>query len=306
MDLSSFKKHLGLVIFALAVLAALVVIGVKLAGSLGHYNAEKRQLRDATGRKDLLTRRSPYPSLENVRREDEKYQDLLDGYNELNDALRARQIEPRGMQAVEFMSLLEKTVRQLGRQLAAARVAYPPNARFSFERYAGGKPPAREDVPRLVQQLGIIAALCQALGRAGVSELVAIGREEFENRAAPASARGRPATPAAGGAAGDDALFTTQHFYLTVRGREPALRSLLNLLAGFPVFTVVTSLELASLQPVLRAAAAPAAAGATHAAAGARDRAPITGNETIEMKLELDVYRFAPSLPFKESSGARR
>lgn len=311
MNLAVLKKYLVLEICALVVLAALAVIGFKLATAMRKYGAEKRGLKAAMDRKDQLDRRSPYPSSNNVRRETENYREVLDNYNELNDRLRARQIEPQAMQPVEFISMLEKTQRQIGRQLAEARVLYPPAFKFSFDRYAGGKPPAREDVPRLVQQLKTIDSLCQALGKARVAELVSMSREEFEG--AP-EARGRAAAAARPNEApGEEALFTTQHFKLAVRADEAAVTELLNLMARYPVFTVVTSLEMTNLKPVPRGEAA---AGA-HAAAAAKDRAAakepaekerpvIIGRELVELKLELDVYRFAPSLDFRENAGKKR
>ncbi len=304
MNLALLKKYLVLEICAVVVLAALAVIGLKLFTAMHRYNVEKHELQAIMERKDLLDRRSPYPSLENVKLETENYKDLLDNYNELNEKMRAQQIEPQAMQAVEFMALLEKSLRQIGRQLAVAHVLYPRNFKFSFERYAGGKPPASEDVPRLVQQLKIVESLCHALAEARIDELVSIHREEFEGT--PAT-RGRArAALLPNENAGDNALYTTQHFSLVVKTYEPAMMELLDLMARYPIFTVVTSLKIANLQPILRSGAGAAKGQSAAKASVNRERVTIIGDELVELKLELDVDRFAPSLDFREKTGRKK
>lgn len=309
MNLDLLKKHLWLAIIGLAILAALAVAGVKLFAAFRLYKTEKKELRAAIQRKEALDRRTPYPSPANVLRETENSRDLLDTCNELNERLRACQAEPRKMQAVEFMTLLENTTRKLRKQLTDAQVAFPAEMRFSFERYAGGKPPAREDVPRLVQQLKIIEAICSALARVGVAELVAVGRDEFDAHA-PARSAGAPA-PRPDDTPGADALFRSQHFTLAVKGSEKAVLELLNLTARFPMFTAVASVEFQNPNAALSAGGerkAAAAAGQPKKAAGdketaPRERLPIIGRELVELKMELDVYSFAPSLNFRENSG---
>ncbi len=303
MNLASFKKHLVLTICAAVALVALVVIGLKLYTSTRRYNVEKRELKAIVEHKEQLDHRSPYPSLENVQRETENYKEILDNYNELNEKLRARQIEPQAMQSVVFMALLEKSLRQIGRQLSAARVAYPSNYKFSFESYAAGKPPAQKNVPRLVQQLKIIESLCCALAEAGIAELVSIRREEFES--GPEARGPAAAAPRSLENAGDNALYTTQHFSLALKAAEPAAIKFLDLMARYPIFTVVTSLEMVNLKlsPQPDASSGASKEGLAVAKPSVnRERVEIIGDELVELKLELDVNRFAPSLDFMENA----
>ncbi len=293
MNLAVFKKYLALEIAGLVILTALAAIGVKLSVAMRRYAAEKGEIQSVLNRKQQLDRRVPYPSAENVRRAEENYKDLLDAYNELNERLRARQIEPQAMQAADFMPLLERSLGSLRSRLAAAQVEYPPRFAFGFERYAGGKLPAAHDIPRLVQQLKIIEALCQALAQSGAAELISFSREEFENALAAPGASRSPS------AAGPEELYTTMHFKLAVKAGEASVIDLLNRLARLPVFTVVTSVDLVNTRSGPREGAGRGGAPAAAAPAGQRKRPIILGNELLEMRLELDVYQFAPSLNFR-------
>ncbi|MDD5679315.1 MAG: Amuc_1100 family pilus-like protein, partial [Kiritimatiellae bacterium] len=176
--------------------------------------------------------------------------------------------------------------------------------------YAVGQLPASGDIPGLVQQLKIIEALCDILREAEITELVAIGRENFEqaSRGAEASGgrRGAPPPEAAGSAPGDNKMVYRQHFEISIKSRENAVIAMLNLLASRPMFMVVTRVEMINPRqeysaggPAPAAASAPGAPGAT-AASSALERQVILGREELDVKLGLDVYQFAPSLPFKE------
>ncbi|MBU4199029.1 MAG: Amuc_1100 family pilus-like protein [Verrucomicrobia bacterium] len=314
MNLALLKKYLALEICGAVILVALMIIGVKLFAAIRQYTAEKSALQAVMDRKQRLDRRTPYPSMENVKQEAENFKDLLDSYNELNEMLRARQIEPQVMQPAEFMPLLENSLRRLRSQLSSARVIYPPKFTFGFGRYAGGKLPAPGDISLLVQQLKIVDALCQALGKVGVADLVSIARNEFELSGRPVESDARntrgvpsPAGSPSSGKTGNDALYTTQHFKLVVKANEAAIFDLLNLLARLPMFTVVTLVEMENQKQSFRdatGAPAPAAAGGAAEESAVHGKI-ILGKELVDLSLELDVYQFAPSLNFKENAGKK-
>jgi hypothetical protein len=303
MNLALFKKYLVLEICGVVILAALAVIGVKLFTAIRQYTGEKSDLQAVMNRKQELDRRVPYPSKENVKREVEKYNDILDNYNELNELLCERQVNPQAMQSSDFMMLFESTLLRLRKHLASAHVAYPVKYNFGFDRYATGKPPEKEsDIPLLVQQMRIIDGLCQAMCQVHIAELISLSREEVEG----AARSGRPEPPP-----GEAELYTPQHFKLAVRGNEAACIDLLNLLARRPAITVVTSVELATVKASAKESALPSALAPASGKSGAgelevRERKIMLGKEQLEMRLELDVYRFAPSLDFRETSGKKR
>jgi len=81
---------------------------------------------------------------------------------------------------------------------------------------------------------------------------------------------------------------------------------MLNLLASQPMFMVVTRVEMTNLRqeyssggPV--SAPVVAARGPGTPALAARERQVILGREKLDVKLDMDVCQFAPSLSFKDS-----
>ena len=102
---------------------------------------------------------------------------------------------------------------------------------------------------------------------------------------------------------------------MSFRAREGSALDLLNRLARLPMFTIVTSVEIANprreTSPGASGSAQPAA---TNAVAGqtdelSRDKRIMLGREEVEVKLELDVYNFGPPIDFKEGrrgKGTRR
>lgn len=258
---------------AAVILAALAFVGVKLFKARGAYVRERAALRETIFRKEQLDGGRYYPSAGNLRKLTDNLNDMADAFNELNERLRAGQIESEAMEAFGFLRLLQNSVRRLERELTNAKVRFPQNCQFGFDRYAGGKPPDQKDVAGLLLQLRVIEMLCRTLCAAGVSDLISIERVEIEN--APAPAGGGARQPG-------DKLFTVMAFKIAVRTGEAAMFKLLNRLAGLPVFIVVTSVEIAS-----------AGVQAPSARAGKSETAE---NGLMNLKLELDVYRFSPTL----------
>jgi hypothetical protein len=322
MNLAFIKKHL---VFALCIgVTALLLIGAGAGLFLSErlYARQVLALDAVTARLQQLYRRDPFPAAVNVHKEAENLKDVIDQFNELNEFLRTDQVNPHPMEAADFMQFLEKSMRKLRDRLQKARIKFPEKYAFGFDKYAGGQLPASGDIPRLVQQLKIIEALCDILQEAAITELVAIDRDNFELTARGASAsggrRGAPGTPGAppedaSALLGGDKLVSIQHFKMTIKARENAVIAMLNLLAGRPMFMVVTRIEMTNPRqeysvggPVsasaadARAPGAPGKPGISEPAARARERQIILGREELDVKLELDVCQFAPPLPFRE------
>ncbi|MBI2440128.1 MAG: hypothetical protein HYV35_02030 [Lentisphaerae bacterium] len=304
MNMAFLKKNL---VFWLCLA---VTAGLLLGALAGLFSAQRRYSRQAraldlaTMRLQQLYRREIFPAAANVRKETENLKDIVDQYNELNELLRAGQADPQPMEAAKFMQLLEHTLRQLRDRLQNARVKFPERYAFGFDRYAGGRLPAPGDIPRLVQQLKIIETLCAILREAAVAELVAIERESFEQAAGAAGGRrGAPPSPAAPPVSDIAALASCQHFKITVKAAENAVLTMLTLLAGGPMFMVVTRIEVTNPNQGSSAAGPAPTTDAAHPRAAmpgpaAEERRVILGREELEVKLDLDVYQFAPSLAF--------
>ncbi len=317
MNLTFIKKHpaftLCLGIAALLLLGA--GTGLFLSGRL--YARQASALDKVMARLQQLYQRKPFPATENVRKEAENLKDVVDRYNELNELLRAGQVNLQPMEAADFMQFLEKSLRQLRDRLQNANIKFPEKYAFGFDKYAGGLLPASGDIPRLVQQLKIIEALCGILQDAAIAELVSIERDNFEQAHGADVSAGRRGAPQAGGPAlpetaglepGGDKLMARQPFKIVVKAKESAVIEMLNLLAGRPMFIVVTSVEMTNpLQDSgvggPATASAPGKPGsAAEPGQSVRERQIVLGREELEAKLNLDVYQFAPSLEFKEGA----
>ncbi len=311
---SLLLKHKWRLASAAVLLLLLAAAVWRLAVAVGEFNAAKRNLQAASARLAQLNNRDPFPSEDNVVLAKENYHELLDAYNELNDRLREGQVLPRPMGDSDFIPLLENTLRRLRAGFTANRVALPSEFTFGFARYAGGQMPASRDIPRLVQQLQIMESLCEAVMQSRMAELLDLSREEFEDAGAADDAaggrRGRgappPAAPEDTAAGGDDgSLFRSQQFTMTLRGSEPAVMEFLNKVSALPMFTVVTSVELKNSRPGLQGQSAAPAGGkekpAATAPADPRERPVVIGREDIEARIVMDVYQFAPSLPWDDA-----
>ncbi len=305
MNLDVVKKNPVFSVCLGLIALLLVGAGAGLVSAYGRYSSQDRDLRGSIDRLQQLNQRNPFPAESNLDREQENLRDVVDKYNELNELLREAQVDRQPMEASDFMPFLERSLRQLRGRLQQARIRFPEGYAFGFEKYAVGQLPASENIPRLVQQLKIMEVFCRMLQDSAVTELTAIKRDEFEQAARGASGGRR-------GEAGPDAepegppqLVEKQTFTLSFKARESAVVTLLNKLAGYPMFIVVTRLDMTNpRQEFSLAKSAPAeAAGGAQAGSGSRpgaDRAVIIGREELDVELDVDVYRFAPSLDFKE------
>jgi len=314
MNLSVIKKHPVFMLCLGVTLLLMLGAGAGLFISARMYSRQVQALDAVTGRLKQLYQRDPFPAAENVRKEAENLQDVIDQYNELNELLRAGQVNLQSMEAADFMQFLEKSLRGLRSRLQNAGIRFPEKYAFGFDKYAGGQLPASGDIPRLVQQLKIIEALCSILQDAAITELVAIERENFEQALrgadAPAGRRGAPVPEAAENAPGGDQLVYSQPVRILFKARENAVITALNLLASRPMFMVVKRVEMTNPRQEYSSAAVAAPAAAARApgapespapgVAAARERQIVLGREELDVRLDLDVCQFAPSLAFKE------
>lgn len=312
MNPAFFKKHSVFVISLLIAALLLGGVGFGLYCAMRRYVKQAGDLNAISLRVRQLHARDPYPIQENVRRESENLQDMVDAYNELNEMLRAEQVNPQPMGSADFLQFLEKSLRRQRALLHRAHIKFPDKYTFGFERYAGGQMPSVSFVPRLVQQLKVIEYLCELLPRAAITELVSVEREEFEasapTAAAPVGRRGGAAAAAPVDELPDGHLFVRQSYKIAFRAGESAMFKFFNLLAAQPMFIVITKVEVVNPRqefnsgpaPILAAAsAAPLRAGGD----GGSERRLLLGREELEVRVEFDVYNFAPSL---ETNGRTR
>jgi hypothetical protein len=317
--LNLLKKYLWLTIGVALALLLLAAIGVRLFFVIKSHQKEKQELNGAEARLDQLYQRAIFPSAVNISREKEKMTELVDEFNELHGLLAEDQVLPEQMEAAEFMTFFENTLRRIRDRLQTGRVGFPEKYTFGFEKYAGGMLPAPADIPRLVQQVKITERVCQILPDAAISELLSITRDEFESavdtaRAPPGRGRAAPPAAAAGPAAfPGEQLYSAQHFKISFKAREGSVLDLLNRLARLTMFTVVTSVDIINPRNETGVGSSGWAKSAADAsgtkAAGkeqvdelSRDNRIVLGREELEVKIEMDVYNFGPPIDFKEGA----
>lgn len=315
-----------LLVGGVVVLLLSVVLLYLLFSTKGGYGDSFDALTLVQGRLHRLTSRPVFPSAANVQAMDsqlEIYKEYRDG---LSKAMREGQRPEQTIDRDGFRRMLEEGLRQLFNDARLKGVAIAPSLAFGVQRYIEGNPPSDEEIPRLVDQFRSIAALCNILYDAGIGELTSVERTVFERDAliaVPEEESGRlrrgRAEPVAAPPSKElerdpDGLFTKEHYVLTYRANDAANRQVLDRLARGAPFTVVTRMEISNPakpvvvppKPVETPAAAPApvaagvwsAAGTRTAVAAAPEILPrelrvVAGRELSNVRLEVDLYRFA-------------
>lgn len=326
-----FKKYMLLLVgggIAAVLILAAAVFMVKFSREYARVQSE---LTSNQTRLDRLHQRVPFPSVENVERVKGNLREL-EGYLEgVLDSLSLKQPEAEAMERAAFPSEIERFNRRLRSLASDEGVRLPEAIAFGFERYAAGNLPSQDHVQRLVVQLRSVELLSSMLFRSGISELVSVEREVFDQERtaaqidpAPAMRRGFGATevvtPAAPtGPEGVEGLYSRERYTFTFFADDAALRMALNQIAESPVLMIVRSLELRNelglggstaaqrisqrLQPRDVPRDAPRDMQRMMAGEGGRpgmgatapqagQQTVVAGRERVRVTLVVDVYRF--------------
>ena len=324
-------KTKNVVVITLVGLLALVfaISGFLLFRGISQFSKEEQTLKRSVTTLNNYYARDPFPSVENVAREQENGKVLDRWLTGLSDSLREGQIEPIQTTPAQFRRLFSKKRDQLKALAKESKIEVVSDA-FGFERYAdSGTLPAPLDVPRLAQQLVIVDELCRVLFQGGATKLTRLRREEFESAAAPAAARTgrtgrtvrpgrtrRPSRSAPAAAAGGNrawkvsrdagvlnrkALHAHLRFGLDFEVREAALMKIMNALAAHDMFAVVTLLEIEKTADDVNLPTAAQDSSDTELSLGNVGHAPrsqrLMSGDVLEkpmhITMEIDVYRFA-------------
>ena len=324
------RKHMPLLVGGAIALLLAIVLFYLLFSAQGRYGEQTTALSMEQGRLQRLSSRGVFPSEINVQTMGKQlgiYQEYLDG---LYASMREGQIPDEPVDRDRFRRLLEDGLRRLLNDARAKSVALAPGLAFGVQRYVDGTPPANEDLPRLVDQFRSIAALCDVLYASGIKELVSVERTMFEKDAQVApveegvvrrGARGRADAVTAAVSTelqkDPDGLFTKEHYVLSYRAQDEATWKVLDRLSKGSPFVVVTRLQISNpARPAVMLPKAPgtevaapppsAAAAAGWVAPGSavpgakeqptilpRELRVVAGQELCDVRLEVDVYRFA-------------
>ena len=258
------RKHMTLIVgggISLVLFLAALVVLWKFYSS---YSKVQEDLQSRTQRLDVLHRRNPYPSDENVRIEQSNLKEQKDRFFSLLDRLSKKQFEADKIEPAEFPILLEKKIRSLSQGAQRANVKLPDSFFFGFDTYARGRLPVKDDIPRLVLQMKTTEALCHLLYGSRVSEIVSLHRQVFEHgvdaaggggaepavvrgrrrEAAPAVTAGAPGSMPAEAFQDPDGLFSVEQYRITFRTRDSGVWETFNALVKCHNFITVSRVEL--------------------------------------------------------------
>lgn len=269
-------------VFVILVAAAGVMAYNQHAASVKARKGRDREFRDL----EAVFQDDIFPSETNVTVLRDNVQRLVETRESFEKSLAAMNVPaPTNVTASVFMQTLQDLVI---RKVKAAPVvegkrSVSPDFAFGFERYVGpaSRMPRDSEVPRLVQQLRVIALLADEMYAANVLHIRLIGREIFEEGGSEEASeeeetggrrsRGRGRRGARGGDEGESGgggkallapistdLYEGQHYVLRFTARQDAVIDLLNRIARFRYFAVVTDVRMKKLGPDVRQ---PVAAG---------------------------------------------
>jgi hypothetical protein len=331
------RKHMPLLIGGLVALLLALALFYLLFSSQSRYAEGDAGLATVKTRLQRLSGRAVFPSEGNVQTLGKQltiYQEYLDG---LYAAMREGQRETNPVNRDGFRRLLEEGLNRLMNDARSKSVKIAPDFAFGVQRYIEGAPPSDEDLPRLEDQFASLGVLCRILFEAGIGELVGVERTVFEKDAQVApveeefnrrSLRNRPDAAAVAPSTelfkDPDGLFTKEHYVLSYRAQDAANWKVLDRLAQGAPFVVVTKMEISNpARPAVVPPKAPDAApapsqpvstdgwmappGAAPAPAPAapevlpRELRVVAGQELSNVRLEVDLYRFAEAASIAET-----
>ncbi len=271
-----------ILIAASAVFLILVAAAGMLAGKQRAAAAKARKGRDREF-KDLeaVFKDEIFPSETNVLALGENVRRLTETRDTIAKSLMAMNVPaPTNVSPSVFMQKLQGLVvsKAKAAPLVEGKRSVSPDFAFGFERYVGtsSRMPRESEVPRLVQQLGIIVSLTDEMYAANVLHIESIGREVFEEveeeqpaeeeeesggRGGRRGGRGRRGSRGGGESAASSQallapiatdLYEGQHFVLRFVARQDAVIDLLNRIARLRYFTVVTDVRMAKAMPDVR------------------------------------------------------
>jgi len=329
------KKKNVIVIALISVLALVFLVsGFLLFKGVSQFSKEEKTLNRSVNTLKNYYARDPFPSSENVDREEENGRALLGWMKDLSTALREGQIEPIQKTPAQFLRLFSQTRDELKSVAAKTKTTLEDDFQIGFERYSAGTLPAPPDVPRLAQQLVIADQICRVIFESGATGLSNLRREEFESATAAAPVAGsqggraprrRRSVPVASpvassgsrpwkvspraGVLGDKDLHARMRFGVSFEARQDALLTIMNALAAHDMFAVVSLLKLEKTGDDVNAPPkvgdkAGGMLGADLSEHPPRSQRLMSGDmleQPMRVTMEIDVYRFAEFTSGKEA-----
>ncbi|HAS81450.1 MAG TPA: hypothetical protein DCS43_01920 [Verrucomicrobia bacterium] len=293
---------------------ALLAAGFVLFKNVSRFNVANKSLENAKRQLAAVYNEPVFPSADNVTRERENTENLLTWFDELAGELGRGKAALKDGTPAQFIAILERFRYGLQQAAKAAGTEIPPQFAFGFDRYSGtGTLPSPSDVPRLTEQLELVARMCKILFDNRVKTIRLVERAVFEEGSSavagsatpPAAGEGLSRRQAAGQAAVSavvalapvdvrqagivqpGSLYGKYRFVLEFNAKESTLVGILNALTASPSFTVVKVLRLSNDVPVLMPdrAASPAGSGTEPMSGGVEGEPPAVAPDLATLRL---------------------
>lgn len=310
----NWRKHMILLIGGGASLLLMILALIFLLRAKGEYNRVNDELENSMRRLESLSRRTPFPSPENVRRMEENLELLREKASEIQAFLQKGQVQQESIEAAEFPPLLEREIARIRQRASESGVILPEQLNLGLARYLAGELPAPEAIPRLVIQVNTMSALCNLLFQARIQSLVAMDRQAFELAVTPTSdepvvVRRRVAVEAPSVAqaqlppVAENPLYQVERITVIFTARDAVIWDVLNLLARSPLIAAVVDVQLANtLADKIGKAQPVAPIGGDQSGMASIARYPtheervVAGRELVQATMVVDVYRFVRDL----------
>lgn len=319
------------------------VVALALCGGVGTllYKAwsEKRVAEEERNAKmsevDQIFKSKVFPSKQNVDQVVKNTEKITEWRTVASNLLHQGEIQIDPLSASAFKQQLVSDIRLLSSQfrLPVAQGRDPQHQQrfgFSFERYIGGEMPNQNKVPRLNKQWSMIKLICDEIKKAGVSDLLLITRERFDevvessnpeeeeqnethSRRRRRRSRSEDNTAQQKVVEGPKIYKSKERFEFTFLARPDTLVKAVNRISSMDIFAVVDQVEIHKqgnqLQEYMKKKADAAARSAEEAASKKEEsplsvaaeeqkparRAVVTDpvlDSPSKVKLVVDVYTF--------------
>ncbi len=310
----NWRKHMVLVIGGGVALLLMILALIFLLRAKGEYSRVNDELENSMRRLESLSRRTPFPSPDNVRRMEENLEALREKASEIQAFLQKGQVPQESIEAAEFPPLLERVIARIKQRAAESGVLLPEQLNLGLARYLAGELPSNEAIPRLVIQVNTMAALCNLLFQSRIQSLVGMDRQAFELAATPTAdepvvVRRRVAVDAPTVTqsqlppVAENPLFEVERITVVFTARDAVIWDVLNLLARSPLIAAVVDVQLANtISDKIGKAQPVAPIGGDQPGMASITRYPtheervVAGRELVQATMVVDVYRFVRDL----------
>jgi hypothetical protein len=295
----------------------LLIEVVSLVSAYAGFSKEKKKLSESYRRLSQLDNRAPFPSIENVKVLEEN-RDALEYHSvELVAGLKRDPFPQDTVEATEFSARAQDVIERFRRRAERSGVKLPESLEVGFAKYAsGGAVPAVQYVPRLSRQLYSMERVADVLVRSGVDSIDSLTRDFFETESRPDQVmhgRRRSGTRSVDRKSAyltaskvhPDNLYYSEQIGVVFSASEDVVWRVLDMFAATPHVMAISEFSHKANSTILKYNPDDVVRGREHATqkylsegiltgehALSRSERIITGNETVQVRLVVNVFNF--------------